>query len=144
MTIKFKKLNPEALLPRYMREGDAGMDICSVEDKVIKAGEYALVGTGLAVELPLDIEAQVRPRSGLALKYGVTLLNSPGTIDSNYRGEIGVIMVNHGKADFHVEKGMRVAQLIISKVCVAEIAESENLTETIRNEKGFGSSGLKG
>jgi dUTP pyrophosphatase len=143
MKIKFLKLSAEAILPAYAHTGDAGMDICSIEDKELLSGCSALIKTGLKMQLPKNTEAQVRPRSGLALKHCVTLLNSPGTIDQNYRGEICVILINHGKSPFKVEKGMRIAQLIIQRVLCPKITEADILSDTNRQDKGFGSSGLK-
>lgn len=141
MILKFKKLSPEATLPKYMREGDAGLDIASIEKYEIEPGDTALVKTGLAVELPRGYEIQVRPRSGLALKHAVTTLNAPGTIDSNYRGEINVILINHGKELFRVEKGMRIAQLVVARLPHVTVKEVSELSQTERAEKGFGSSG---
>ena len=106
------------------------------------AGDAALVRTGLSIQLPPGTEAQVRPRSGLALKRKVTVLNTPGTIDEGYRGEIGVILINHGKEDFIAEKGMKIAQLVIKPVLRVEIEEADSLTETARGIGGFGSSGV--
>ena len=121
MTVAFKKLSPEAVLPAYAHPGDAGMDVCSVENLTVAPGGRALVHTGLAMALPPGYEAQVRPRSGLALKRGVTVLNTPGTIDEGYRGEIGVILANFGDSDFVVEKGDRIAQMVIAPVTRAEV-----------------------
>lgn len=142
MTLKFKRVHPDAVLPAYAHPSDAGMDIRSVEDLVIPAGKRALVHTGLVILLPPLYEAQVRPRSGLALKAGVTVLNAPGTIDSGYRGEIGVILANFGDADFKVAKGDKVAQLVIAPVTQPEIEEAEVVDETDRGAGGFGSTGV--
>lgn len=141
MTVRFKKINPEAILPAYAHKGDAGLDVRSVEDLTILPGRRALVKTGLVMELPPDAEAQVRPRSGLALKHGVTVLNSPGTIDSGYRGEVGVILVNLGDEPFQVCKGDRIAQLVIASVAHADIVEAESVDSSERGEGGFGSTG---
>lgn len=141
MTVRFKKINPEATMPAYAHPGDAGLDVRSVEDLTIQPGKRALVKTGLVVELPDGFEAQVRPRSGLALKFGVTVLNSPGTIDSGYRGEIGVILVNHGDEPFAVRKGDRIAQIVIASVVRADILEVADVDSTERGEGGFGSTG---
>lgn len=141
MTVRFKKLSPDAVLPAYAREGDAGMDLRSIAELELPPGGHALVPTGLAMELPEDCEAQVRPRSGLALKHGVTVLNSPGTIDSGYRGEIGVILINHGKEAFKIARGERIAQLVIATVARAEVVEVEELSSTGRGSGGFGSTG---
>lgn len=120
------------------------MDLYSVEEIVIESGASALVHTGLKMQLPKHTEGQVRPRSGLALKHQITLLNSPGTIDEGYRGELGIIVINHGKEAFTVEKGMKIAQMVIAPVLQITIEESDNLEEnTVRGENGFGSSGTK-
>lgn len=142
MTVRFKRLRPDVLLPAYAHEGDAGMDVRSAEDLVLAPGARALVRTGLAMELPPDAEAQVRPRSGLALKHGVTVLNTPGTIDAGYRGEVGVILVNLGAEPFAVHAGDKVAQLVIAKVARAEIVETATVGETARGAGGFGSTGV--
>ncbi len=147
MTIlKIKKLeNSQGLaLPKYETNGSAGMDlIASIdEDIIIKSGEIKLIKTGIAIALERGFEAQIRPRSGLALKNGITVLNTPGTIDSDYRGEICVILINHSKPDFVVSRGMRIAQMIIAKYAQAEIIEVENLDETVRGTSGFGSTGV--
>ena len=118
------------------------MDLRSVDDAVIPAGGRALVHTGLVVNLPPGYEAQVRPRSGLALKSGVTVLNTPGTIDAGYRGEIGVILANFGEEPFSVHKGDRIAQMVIAPVTFAEIVETDSIDETDRGAGGFGSTGL--
>lgn len=142
MTLSFKRINPDAVLPSYAHPGDAGMDLRSVDDAVIPAGGRALVHTGLVVNLPPGYEAQVRPRSGLALKSGVTVLNTPGTIDAGYRGEIGVILANFGEEPFSVHKGDRIAQMVIAPVTFAEIVETDSIDETDRGAGGFGSTGL--
>ena len=142
MKIAFRKIDPAAVLPSYAHPGDAGMDVRANESLSIEPGARALVHTGLVMVLPPDAEAQVRPRSGLALKHGVTVLNAPGTIDSGYRGEVGVILVNHGSEPFHVEKGMKIAQIVVAPVVQAEIAETFETEATERGEGGFGSTGL--
>ena len=142
MTLSFKRINPDAVLPSYAHPGDAGMDLRSVDDAVIPAGGRALVHTGLVVNLPPGYEAQVRPRSGLALKSGVTVLNTPGTIDAGYRGEIGVILANFCEEPFSVHKGDRIAQMVIAPVTFAEIVETDSIDETDRGAGGFGSTGL--
>lgn len=141
MVLKFKRIHPDAVLPAYAHPSDAGMDIRSVEDIVIPAGKRALVHTGLVMLLPPMYEAQVRPRSGLALKSGVTVLNTPGTIDSGYRGEVGVILANFGDADFQVKKGDKIAQVIIAPVTQPEVVETDEIDETDRGAGGFGSTG---
>ena len=142
MKVLFKRLRPEAELPAYARPGDAGMDLRSVEETVVPRGGRALVKTGLAMQLPSGYEAQVRPRSGLALKHGITVLNTPGTIDSGYRGEVGVILANFGDSDFPVAKGDRIAQLVIAPVTQAEVEETDVIDETDRGAGGFGSTGV--
>jgi dUTP pyrophosphatase len=141
MVLEFKKIHPDASLPAYAHAGDAGMDVRSVDDLTIPAGGRALVKTGLVALLPPGYELQVRPRSGLALKFGVTVLNSPGTIDSGYRGEIGVILANFGAEPFVVAKGDRIAQLVVASYVSAEVEETRTVDETERGEGGFGSSG---
>lgn len=143
MTLKFKRIHPDAVLPAYAHPSDAGMDIRSVADMTVPARGRALVPTGLVVLLPPLYEAQVRPRSGLALKFGVTVLNTPGTIDSGYRGEIGVILANFGDADFIVKKGDKIAQLVIAPVTQPEVCEVSEIDETDRGAGGFGSTGRK-
>nr|VFK66670.1 MAG: deoxyuridine 5'-triphosphate nucleotidohydrolase [Candidatus Kentron sp. UNK]VFK69935.1 MAG: deoxyuridine 5'-triphosphate nucleotidohydrolase [Candidatus Kentron sp. UNK] len=139
--LKVKKLTEEAILPSYAHPGDAGMDLFSCHDTVIEPGKVALVGTGLSIELPPNTEAQVRPKSGLALKNNVTVLNTPGTIDEGYRGEVGVILINHGSAPFAIQKGMKIAQMVIKPVIRVEITEVDTLGDSRRGEGGFGSTG---
>lgn len=143
MILKVKKIHEDAILPSYAHPGDAGMDLFSVEEKEILPGDAALIKTGIKIELPPLTEAQVRPRSGLALKNSVTVLNTPGTIDEGYRGEIGVILINHGKKTFKVEKSMKIAQMVIKPILKIEITEANELSETKRAEGGFGSTGIK-
>jgi len=147
MRLKIYRINKTLPLPRYMTEHSSGMDLfASIDtDVIIQPGGYALIPTGIKIEIPTGYEAQIRPRSGLAYKYGVTILNSPGTVDSDYRGEIKVIMINHGGEPFKVKKGMRIAQLVITRVVHAEIEEvemAEELNETNRSEGGFGHTGI--
>lgn len=141
--LKIRKIDKNAILPNYAHEGDAGLDLYAVKELVLKPGDRGLVHTGIQIELPKNTEAQIRPRSGLALKNGITTLNSPGTIDEGYRGEIGVILINHGNETFKVEQGMKIAQMVIKPVFKVDIIEAEELSNTERNEKGFGSSGIK-
>lgn len=141
--LKIRKIDKNAILPNYAHEGDAGLDLYAVKELVLKPGDRGLVHTGIQIELPKNTEAQIRPRSGLALKNGITTLNSPGTIDEGYRGEIGVILINHGNETFKVEQGMKIAQMVIKPVFKVDIIETEELSNTERNEKGFGSSGIK-
>ena len=131
----------DCLIPSYETAGASGADLKSKEDGILKSGERRLVKTGVFIELPAGYEAQVRPRSGLALKHGITMLNSPGTIDSDYRGEIGVIMINHGSEPFVYKKGDRIAQLVISKYSRGDFKNTLSLTETVRGAGGFGHTG---
>ena len=132
-------------LPHYETIASAGMDLRAniSESRVLKPLERSIVGTGLFIELPIGFEAQVRPRSGLAAKKGITVLNAPGTIDADYRGEIGVILANLSNEDFTIQNGERIAQLVIAKHERAEWVEVETLSETSRGEGGFGSTGTK-
>lgn len=132
-------------LPRYETAHAAGMDLmaCVPADIVLAPGRRALVPTGFAIALPAGFEAQVRPRSGLAARHGVTVLNSPGTIDADYRGEIGVVLINHGDVPFTVSRGMRIAQLVVAPVSRVAWREAESLPETGRGAGGFGSTGMK-
>lgn len=141
--VKFKRLTPTATLPRYMTEAAAGLDLIAdlAEPTTIAPGARSLVGTGLAIELPLGFEAQVRPRSGLALKHGVTVLNSPGTIDADYRGEIKVLLINHGDVPFVIPPGDRIAQLVVAPVNRIVIEEATDLTATDRGAGGYGHTG---
>lgn len=141
-TLKVKLLNEFAKLPEYAHIGDAGLDLFSTSELILKPGESKLVGTGISIQLPPNTEAQVRPRSGLALKKQITVLNTPGTIDEGYRGEIGVILINHGKNEFKVEVGMKIAQMVIKPVIPVEILQMDELNETERNIGGFGSTGV--
>lgn len=142
MQVNFKRLSPAAILPRYAHPGDAGMDLYACETVEIAPACTALVRTGWAMELPPGTEGQVRPRSGLANRHAVTVLNSPGTIDSGFRGEIRVILINHGTEVFRIEPGMRIAQLVVCPVLQVEVVESRALGSTVRGEGGFGSSGI--
>ena len=144
MKVKVKLLNKELELPKYKTEYSAGMDLSASinENIILKPMERKLIPTGIAISLPKDYEAQIRPRSGLALKNGITVLNSPGTIDADYRGEIGVILINLGDKDFIIEKGMRIAQMVINKIEQCDLVEVEELDETKRGNGGFGSTGV--
>ncbi|MBS1257914.1 MAG: Deoxyuridine 5'-triphosphate nucleotidohydrolase [Candidatus Scalindua arabica] len=126
-----------------MSQAASGMDLYAAVDSetVVERNEVILIPTGIFIALPLGYEAQVRPRSGLALKHGITIVNSPGTIDSDYRGEIGIILCNQGKGKFVVERGMRIAQLVVQPVIHAELEEVEELEDTHRGEGGFGHTG---
>jgi dUTP pyrophosphatase len=141
--LKVKKLNPDAILPKYAKEGDAGLDLCSICEMIIKPRERWIVPTGLAIELLPGYEAQIRPRSGLAAKKGITVLNSPGTVDAGYRGELSVIIFNAGDEVFFINKGDRIAQMVINKFETVEIEEVKELSDTSRGAGGFGSSGLR-
>ena len=133
-------------LPQYATSGSAGLDLLAAisSDAILAPGERRLTPTGLAIALPEGFEAQVRPRSGLALKNGVTVLNSPGTIDSDYRGEIGVVLMNHGDAPFVVTRGMRIAQMVVAPVTQLSWDETTKLPDTERGAGGYGSTGTKG
>lgn len=144
--IKIKRLDEsfaDIPLPSYSTEGSAGMDIrAAVNDNIIlPAGGFTMVSTNLSVEIPEGYEIQVRPRSGLAARNGIGVLNSPGTIDSDYRGEVKIILFNFSKEDFKITRGERIAQLVVSKVYHADISESDELNESIRGEGGFGHTG---
>jgi dUTP pyrophosphatase len=141
--LRIKKLNPDAHLPQYAHPGDAGLDLFAVESVALPPGEARLVKTGIAIELPAGTEAQVRPRSGLALKHAVTVLNSPGTIDAGYRGEVGVILINHGREAYAVEKGAKIAQMVIQPVLSVSVEEHAELSDTARGAGGFGSTGMR-
>lgn len=144
--IAVKRLRPEAVLPRYMTAGAAGLDLCAaIEEPISLApGERRLVPTGLALAIPAGFEGQVRPRSGLALRQGLTMLNTPGTIDSDYRGEVGVIVINHGQQPAVLNPGDRVAQLVIAPVAHAVLEEFDELPATLRGKGGFGHTGTNG
>ncbi len=148
ISIKIKRLHPEfndIQLPSYSTEGSAGMDIrAAVENEMtIHPSEIILVPTNLSVEIQEGFEIQVRPRSGLAAKHGIGILNSPGTIDSDYRGEIKIIMMNFGKEEFKILRGNRIAQLVVSKTYHAVLEESDDLNSSRRGEGGFGHTGQK-
>jgi dUTP pyrophosphatase len=142
--IRIKRLaNSEGIpLPTYESTGAAGMDLRAAEDAVIKSGDRCLMPTGFAIALSPNLEAQVRPRSGLAVKHGVTVLNSPGTIDSDYRGEIKVPLINHGSEPFIITRGDRIAQMVIAAVTQITFHEVSTLDDTARGAGGFGSSGV--
>jgi dUTP pyrophosphatase len=141
--IKIKRLDESIPLPKYKHPGeDAGMDLCSREAGILNPGEYKLFKTGLAIALPRGHAGFVNPRSGLALNYGITVLNADGVIDPGYRGEIGVTLINHGQEPFKVEKGARIAQLIVQKYEEVSWQEVEDLSLTERGEGGFGHTGI--
>jgi dUTP pyrophosphatase len=141
MTLKVVRLTATAILPSYAHPADAGLDLCASADLDLPPGEARLVPTGIAIELPPDTEAQVRPRSGLALSHTVTVLNTPGTIDEGYRGEVGVILINHGRRPFHIAAGARIAQLVIQRRWRVDVVETTQLSNTTRGSGGFGSTG---
>ena len=143
VAVKVKRLpHGEGLeLPGYATDGAAGMDVLSAEDLTLAPGARHAVATGLALAIPAGFEVQVRPRSGLALKHGITVPNTPGTIDSDYRGELKVILINHGSDPFEVRRGDRIAQLVLAPVTRAAWLAVEELDETARGEGGFGSTG---
>lgn len=140
-----KRVRPDSdlPLPSYMTLHAAGMDLYAdlAEELVLLPGDRALVPTGIAIALPDGYEAQIRPRSGLALKHGIALVNSPGTIDPDYRGEIGVIVINHGREPFVIRRGERIAQMVVSRFARVELAEVAELTATPRGDGGFGHTG---
>jgi dUTP pyrophosphatase len=142
MRIRIQRIHPDAKLPVYAHgpDEDAGMDLCAVEGVVLEPGVPNLVATGLTLEIPPGYEAQVRPRSGLALRHAITMPNAPGTIDPGYRGEIRVILLNLGQEAYAIHAGDRIAQMIVARYETAEWAE-ENLADSTRGEGGFGSSG---
>jgi dUTP pyrophosphatase len=141
VTVKVKKLSPEAQIPKTANPGDVAFDLFSIIDYELKPGNRYAIPTGIAVEIPIGYEGQVRPRSGLGLKYGLTVINAPGTIDSGYRGEIRVTLLNLGNEPFQVRKRMRIAQLAIRPVPKVQFLEVDELSDTERGEEGFGSTG---
>lgn len=143
MKLKIIKLIDSAILPKYAHDGDAGLDLFSSIDTILNPGEIKGISTGIALELPKNTEAQIRPRSGLALSNGITVLNSPGTIDSGYRGEVRVILINHSNDIFHITIGMKIAQMVISSFLSVELEEVKDLNVTSRGANGFGSTGIK-
>jgi dUTP pyrophosphatase len=134
----FEKLHEDAVIPHYQTIGSVGLDLHSIEATSIEAGKRAIVGTGLRMHLPQGVEGQIRPRSGLAAKYGITVLNSPGTIDSDYEGEVKIILYNTGDSTFSIEKGDRIAQLVLSPVAI----DTALVLDNTRADQGFGSTGL--
>lgn len=142
MKIEIKKLHKDAIIPTYASEEAAGFDLHAIEDSTLCAGQRELVKTGLSMAIQRGYELQVRPRSGLALKHGITCLNSPGTIDSDYRGEIMVLLINHSKEDFHIKKGDRIAQAVLKEVVQASFEQVSELSSTKRGLGGFGSTGV--
>jgi len=141
VTVRVKRLSPDAKIPKAAKRGDVAFDLFSTIDYELRPGERFAVPTGIAVEIPMGYEGQVRPRSGLALKEGITVLNTPGTIDNGYRGEVKTIMINHNEESFKITKGMRISQLAIRPVPEVEFIEVDELSDTERGEGGFGSTG---
>ena len=145
LKILIKRLSKEVSLPKYETSGSSGMDLAAnINSKVnIDPGKTAVIPTGLAVSIPKGYEVQIRPRSGLAAKKKITVLNTPGTIDADYRGEIKVILINLSKDSFEVEKGLRIAQMVVCPIVQAQLKEVDDLKQTERGEGGFGSTGTK-
>ncbi|AKE41368.1 Deoxyuridine 5-triphosphate nucleotidohydrolase [Corynebacterium kutscheri] len=142
-TISLKRLDKELPLPQRAHRGDAGVDLYSTQDVVIKPGQRLLVGTGIALALPIGTVGLVHPRSGRAFKEGLSIVNTPGTIDADYRGEIKVCLINLDRdQDIHIQRGERIAQLVIQRVELPEIIEVDDLDETVRGAQGYGSTGL--
>jgi dUTP pyrophosphatase len=144
LTLQFRRLSPLAVLPQYQTEHAAGLDLHAAiaEELWIAPGEIRLIACGFAMAVPAGYEAQVRPRSGIASRFGISMPNAPGTIDADYRGEVKVPLINLGREPFQVEPGMRIAQMVIAPVARCEIEEVEELDETVRNAGGFGSTGM--
>jgi len=141
MDLRIRRLSPAAVLPSAAHPGDAGLDLHAAAALTLAPGAWATVPTGIVIELPPGTEAQVRPRSGLAARHGVTVLNAPGTIDEGYRGEVGVILINHGPAPFEVTPGARIAQLVVQRRLEISLVEADDVSATARGAGGFGSTG---
>ena len=139
--VKVVRLDETLPLPMYQTIGSAGADLCSAVDVTIEPGERQLVPTGIKVAIPEGYEMQIRPRSGLAVKYGITVVNSPGTVDCDYRAEVGVILINHGSGTFEIRRGDRIAQAVVNKISQAKFIEVDTLDSTERGGGGFGSTG---
>jgi dUTP pyrophosphatase len=141
--IKKKEGCDDLPLPRYATSGSSGMDLVAdvSEDVIIKPGDIKLISTGIYISMPEGYEAEVRPRSGLAIKHGISLVNTPGTIDSDYRGLVNIIMINHGKEPFVIKRGDRIAQMVIKEVVKADIEVTDQLDDTVRSHGGFGHTG---
>lgn len=142
LPVKIQRLVPEAQIPTYAHPGDAGADLAATVACIIPPGQWLAVPTGLSAEIPIGYELQVRPRSGLAFKKGVTVLNAPGTIDAGYRGEIKVILINHGSEPFGIEVGDKIAQLVVASVVTGVFSETQELGDSDRGSGGFGSTGV--
>jgi dUTP pyrophosphatase len=143
LEVRVKRLSPKAELPRYQTPGSSGMDLhaCIDEEVTILPGSRAMVGTGLAFAIPNGWEGQVRPRSGLAVKHGITVINSPGTIDSDFRGEVGVVLVNHGDETYVIKNGERIGQIVFAEYAQAQLVDVPELDDTSRGAGGYGSTG---
>lgn len=139
--VKIQKVHPDATVPKYAHDGDAGMDLHSCEDYILKSKERKLISTGIKIEIEKGYEIQIRPRSGLALRYGVSVLNTPGTIDCGYRGEVGVILINTSDKDYEIKKGDRIAQAVVSRLEEVIVEEVNELSNSSREKGGFGSTG---
>ncbi len=143
LKVEIQKVRPEARMPSYAHHGDAGVDLYSAIDHTLEPGARVLVPTGLKMAIPEGYEGQVRPKSGLALKHGITVLNTPGTVDAPYRGEVGVILINlDPKTPYEIKRGEKVAQMVFARVERADLSEATELASTSRGEGGFGSTGL--
>lgn len=142
MVLRVERLTETAQLPTYAHPGDAGMDLCADEARVLQPGERAAVSTGLKIALPVGTEGQVRPRSGLAIKHGISVINAPGTIDEGYRGEVKVLLINLGQEPFEITPGMRIAQLVIAPVLRVPVMADVVEETTARGTGGFGSTGI--
>jgi len=141
INLKVKRLSNLAQIPKYQTDEAAGFDLHSIEDIKIAPRKRKLIATGLAFDIPTGYEIQIRPRSGLAYKHGITVLNTPGTIDSDYRGELKILLINHSEEEFEIKIGERIAQAVIKEVIQAKFEEVDELSETKRGERGFGSTG---
>ena len=141
MELQIKQLHPSATIPHYAHPGDAGLDLFAIEPQEILPGEAQLIRTGIAIALTFGYEAQIRPRSGLALKHSVTVLNSPGTIDAGYRGEVKIVLINHGKNVFKIVPGMKVAQMVVTSFIQTKVIAVNDFNTTSRGSRGFGSTG---
>jgi dUTP pyrophosphatase len=142
VSVKIQCLVPHARIPEYAHPGDAGADLFAAEDCEILPGKWLAVSTGLAAEVSIGYELQVRPRSGLAIKQGVTVLNAPGTIDAGYRGEIKVILINHGDSVFSIKVGDKIAQMVVAAVSIGNFSVANELNDSVRGIGGFGSTGI--
>ena len=140
--IKIQKIHEDAIIPSYAHTADSGADLFSIKNYTLQPGERIIVDTGLKMQIPEGYEGQIRSKSGLALRYGIKVLNSPATIDAHYRGGIGVILINLGKEPYEVRKGQKIAQIVFQEVKQADFRLSDSLEDTVRGEGGFGSTGL--